>query len=445
MVRHLQLEGLFTYIAPEASGASAQSTARVFLSISKCLESSDEPSTPRSPLIRKRPSQFSLRSNTPINRPRTPSDPPPCTPGRRVYDFSITLPDSSKSGEELPHSFSHSQQMLAGGRGRTGTERAEVSYRLIVNWEAAYDPARPTRHSPRLAPHPPAFAAFAYVYCFSLEAPILIQLDSEWSSLDGCSPTSNPSSWIEVPLRADRPLPFSCAVTLPRPATFPRASTASRRDGSESPGAAAAAGGGIPYFVVFSAAERTPALVHEVAADATISTSLVRVIHINGVPVELDQEPLTPTSAPPVTRRRMGRRIGGSICDWFPRPNPKEGLGRSLSAPVSPVDGPPHLRQRDHAPSAWSGKDRSPVRETAMPDSPVSPSTPSIVDTRRLQTSMCVGFPRRPRHPPEADAASGELPDGLHQGRLRLSKDMVPGVKWAGLRVKVGYCSCTRV
>jgi hypothetical protein len=151
MMRHFQLEGLFTYIAPEASGASAQSTARVFLSISKCLESSDEPSTPRSPLIRKRPSQFSLRSNTPINRPRTPSDPPPCTPGRRVYDFSITLPDSSKSGEELPHSFSHSQQMPAGGRGRTGTERAEVSYRLIVNWEAAYDPARPTRHSPRLA------------------------------------------------------------------------------------------------------------------------------------------------------------------------------------------------------------------------------------------------------------------------------------------------------
>jgi hypothetical protein len=58
-------------------------------------------------------------------------------------------------------------------------------------------------------------AAIAILTCdsllLSLEAPILIQPDTDWSSLDGLS--IEPEAWLEVPLKSERPLPFQCAVS----------------------------------------------------------------------------------------------------------------------------------------------------------------------------------------------------------------------------------------
>jgi hypothetical protein len=53
-----------------------------------------------------------------------------------------------------------------------------------------------------------------------------------------------------------------------------------------------------------------------------------------------------------------------------------------------------------------------------------------------------VGFPKRPRapsiegrkHPTLSEVRT--LPDGLYKGRLQLNKNMMPGIEWAGLRVK---------
>lgn len=46
--------------------------------------------------------------------------------------------------------------------------------------------------------------------CDRLEVPILFYPDADFQSADA-SPQS-PQSWLEMPLRSDRPIPFRCAV-----------------------------------------------------------------------------------------------------------------------------------------------------------------------------------------------------------------------------------------
>ncbi len=45
-----------------------------------------------------------------------------------------------------------------------------------------------------------------------MEAPIAVQPETDFQSLDGLS--LEPESWLEIPLRSDRPIPFKCAVSL---------------------------------------------------------------------------------------------------------------------------------------------------------------------------------------------------------------------------------------
>lgn len=45
----------------------------------------------------------------------------------------------------------------------------------------------------------------------SLEAPILYHPETDFQSLDG---SMEPDSWIEIPLRSERPIPFKCAVCM---------------------------------------------------------------------------------------------------------------------------------------------------------------------------------------------------------------------------------------
>lgn len=46
----------------------------------------------------------------------------------------------------------------------------------------------------------------------SLEAPIVYQPDTDFHSVDGVI-EKGPESWLEMPLRTDRPVPFRCAVS----------------------------------------------------------------------------------------------------------------------------------------------------------------------------------------------------------------------------------------
>jgi hypothetical protein len=75
----------------------------------------------------------------------------------------------------------------------------------------------------------------------------------------------------------------------------------------------------------------------------------------------------------------------------------------------------------------------------------VGPRRRAFTETRALFTDVCVGFPKRPRvplspgdgrkHPALAEQKA--LPDGLYKGRLPLNRNMMPGIDWSGLRVKV--------
>lgn len=47
---------------------------------------------------------------------------------------------------------------------------------------------------------------------YSLDVPILYQPDAGFQSLDALS--GDQDSWLEMPLRSDRPMPFRCAVSL---------------------------------------------------------------------------------------------------------------------------------------------------------------------------------------------------------------------------------------
>ncbi|KAI0754332.1 hypothetical protein C8Q80DRAFT_1216421 [Daedaleopsis nitida] len=262
----------------------------------------------------------------------------------RPFPFAFEIP-RSEVGQELPPTFSTVATGEVGPRARTAVERAEVSYSVTAVWEAADGSDR-----------------------VLVEAPIIYQPDPDFQSLDGSAMQTD--SWLEIPLKADRQLPMTCAVTLPYPATFSRTSS-------------------IAYFVVFTTNPRSSTLAREIAADATISVSLTREVHIDAIrrysPSTASSTPSNSSDEsdlPPVASRRLLNRVV-----------------RSLPGP-------------------------------------------GLSETRVLHTDMCVGFPKRPRyriephqkHPSIEEHKS--LPDGLYKGRIQLDKSMLPAFDWAGLRVK---------
>ncbi|KAI8972901.1 hypothetical protein BD414DRAFT_499802 [Trametes punicea] len=280
----------------------------------------------------------------------------------RPFPFSFVIPRSEPSGQELPPTFSTVAVGECGPRGRPCVERAEVSYAIVATWEAADGGDRAV-----------------------MEAPTLYQPEPDFQSLDG----AQEESWLEIPLKSDRALPFACAVTLPHPATFSRS-------------------GSIPYFVVFTTTPRSTTLAREIAADATISLSLLREVRIDATTLYAAPSPnSTPSTSsdesdfPPLPSRRLFKRV-------------------VRSAPASLAKG------------------RQPPRDKPLPQLP----SPGIADSRALHVDVCIGFPKRPRyrcephqrHPPLESHAS--LPDGLYKGKIQLDKHMLPAFDWAGLRVK---------
>ncbi|KLO19399.1 hypothetical protein SCHPADRAFT_865315 [Schizopora paradoxa] len=182
----------------------------------------------------------------------------------KTFNFSFELPRSDRAGDELPPTFSSSNIVSAGVRGRVYAENADVRYRISAVWEALDGSGAQAR----------------------LEAPILFQPDADFQSLDGLSVP--PDSWSETPLSTVDGIsnvPIECAVTMPSPAIFPRRTT-------------------VPYYVVFTTNPRTRSLATEVKSDATIAVSLVRKVGFykpNRSRAPLLSEPSPP---PPALARR---------------------------------------------------------------------------------------------------------------------------------------------
>ncbi|KAI0701370.1 hypothetical protein BC835DRAFT_245424 [Cytidiella melzeri] len=295
---------------------------------------------------------------------------------RSHFPFSFDIPRPARLGEELPPTCASVSVGVIGIRGRTGVERAEVEYRIIARWEGT-DPNQSTQ----------------------LEAPILLQPEADFQSQDG---SLEPESWLEIPLHSDRAIPFKCAVTLPDPSTFARSTS-------------------IPFFVIFKTKPYSHSLAREIAADATVAVSLLRQVTVLSRP-SLTYSPVTSVSSsedsdvpqtPQTPKKRLLHRVVKST-NSFPN-----GLPGSLS----------ETGRRGQL--------------AALPvDKPLPPVPSGVSDMRTLQTDVSIGFPKRPRRRaashdrhPSLEAASS-LPDGLYKSKLRLEKNMLPSLEWAGLSVK---------
>ncbi|KAF9458236.1 hypothetical protein BDZ94DRAFT_1201451 [Collybia nuda] len=359
----ISIEGAFMYSPTYSEGEQVPESSRnagkrkhVFFSSSTTISISpvSEPNSPRSAFrdafIKRRPSVSSLNLGA--------------LPGERSFPFTFDLPRSCRTGEEMPPSFTGSSDM------GPSSEAFDVTYKLKVIWEAQNAAENPS----------------------TLEVPILFYPDSDFQSIDATS--QSPQSWLEMPLRSDRPIPFRCAVTLPTSVTFTRTSH-------------------IPYFVVFTTMPRSPNLAREIAADATISVSLLRQVTVTEQSSPPPTPPLTPSTSSDdsdTTRHKLLKRVA-----------------RSQS----------RLNSAARAIKAFD--DNTDFRDKPLPR---LPTQTVFTESRTLQNSICIGFPKRPRqlvsdsrsHPSLDSHAS--LPDGLHKAKIALQKEMLPCIDWAGVSVK---------
>ncbi|GJE94838.1 hypothetical protein PsYK624_110130 [Phanerochaete sordida] len=365
----ITFEGAFIFLSPGsmkpaermADARNSDKFRHLFFSSSVTF-STGESGSPRSASLRD--------AFTNSMRSRRAESPPTTGSAHPHFPFAFDIPRPGRPGEELPPTCCNVSLGLVGVRGRSAVERAEVEYRIVASWED-HDAKQSTR----------------------LEAPVLYQPDTDFQSLDGLY--LEPDSWLEIPLRCDRPIPFKCAITLPDPPTLPRS-------------------GYVPFFVVFTTKPRSAALAREIAADATIAVSLLRQVTVLSGPSPL----YSPTSSQ--------SNVSSEESDT--RPAPKRSL----------------LRRRivKSSPSSPSGSLRSSQKPAPSQDKPLPPIPQGVSDMRSLHTDVCIGFPKRPRnrmaasqrHPSLEDNAS--LPDGLYKGKLRLDKSMLPSIEWAGLTVK---------
>ncbi|KAG6816141.1 hypothetical protein H0H87_008376, partial [Tephrocybe sp. NHM501043] len=283
------------------------------------------------------------------------------------FPFMFELPRSCRPGEEMPSSFTSSQDSEPGA--------IDVVYKIKVLWEASMALEAPSM----------------------LEVPFLYYPDHDFQSIDA---SQTPSSWLEMPLRSDRPVPFRCAVTLPTSVTFSRPSS-------------------IPYFVVFTTTPRSQELVREIAADATISVSLLRQVNVTEQDTPLPTPPQTPSSSSEkldVPRNKLFKRVargGPSKITWAPK-------------------------KLEQSPEVY---------DKPLPRLP----NQTFTETTTLQNSICIGFRKRPRHQlkdgqthPTLESHEA-LPDGLHKDKILLQKEMLPCIDWAGLSVKYLWAKMTFV
>jgi len=161
---------------------------------------------------------------------------------------------------------------------------------------------------------------------------------------------------------------------------------------------------------VFTTTPRSPELAKEIAADATVSVTLVREALISEQPGLPPSPPLTPTSE----ESDMGFR---------PRLLRRVALSHS----------------RLTRPRGQSDASIIPTRNKPLPQLP--PLT-KLSQTDTLHSNMSIGFPKRPRqmcdgekHPTLEAIAS--LPDGLYKSKIPLNGNLIPSLDWAGVSVKV--------
>lgn len=240
---------------------------------------------------------------------------------------------------------------------------------------------------------------------FSLEVPIIVHANT------GIQPPKAPESWTEIPLKAERPVPVRCAVSVSWHILHPLKRPDSRYQVTLPSSVTFSRSSAIPYFVVFTTTPRSPSLTQEIAADASISVSLIRQITVT------EQAGLPPTPPNSPSNEELDSPIGngtfnkGRLLRKVTRGLPRQPSSRSMSFDS---------------------------REKPLPVLP----TQTFMETRQIRSDMCIGFQKKPRFQCEAGShppldAQLSLPDGLFKTKISLSDDMIPCIDWYGLLVKV--------
>jgi hypothetical protein len=169
---------------------------------------------------------------------------------------------------------------------------------------------------------------------------------------------------------------------------------------------------------VFTTKPRCAVLAREIAADATIAVSLVRKVTI--------KPQLPPTSTDTAQLSDDSDSTSGHI--HMPRTKLLKRAVKTAAAAIVRVPKTPE--------EPFSAA----VRYKPLPELPQV----SFSETHTVKTQLSVGFPKRPRHPNEPGTeCQAYLPDGLYKGKFRLSKDIIPGVDWPGVSVKVSLLQQT--
>ncbi|KAF8637909.1 hypothetical protein AX17_002532 [Amanita inopinata Kibby_2008] len=368
----ITVEGAFKYHIPQGGGKAGiyasttmhvQERKHVFLSLSTTTSVSPAQVSGQSRLAFRDTFLRRRRSATSLDVQPSSTE--------RTYLFSFALAQGCKVWDVLPPTLVPCAKTAFS----PASDEYEISYKIIATWK----------------PNDLSIDNLS-----SVEVPFLLLPEGDCKSRDLI--ISPNDSWLELPLRSDHPVPLRCAVTLPTSVTFARGSS-------------------IPYFVVFTTSPRSHTLAREIAADATISISLLRKLTVTEkipLPPSPPQSPTSPTST-----------------------NEESDAGRSnflkrvrngqLLLKGSPIAKATRGAHDIHTPK---GKPLPPL-----------PTQETITHSKILQNYVYIGFPKRPRYPRDLKKHStledmAALPDGLYRSKLPLSDNLLPCMEVAGLSVK---------
>ncbi|KAJ6457970.1 hypothetical protein C8R45DRAFT_880159 [Mycena sanguinolenta] len=267
----------------------------------------------------------------------------------RAFPFTFNLARDRQPGEILPTTTDSKSSAI------------EVTYKVTAAWE----PLKLTQK--------PALLVF----------PIIVQ-PQDLNSMDD-------NSWIEMPLKCQRPVPVHCAVTLPKSLTFPRASF-------------------IPFFVVFTTTPRSSSLAREIAGDATITISVsseICVLEESNPP-----NPITRTVSNESTNSDSRfSRLTSSVFKGLKSKSSSASLQSvSRSTPTTPL---PRVSRRK-----------------------------AFFETQTVHHGISIGFPKRPRQVSSGGKAHPSLeevqllPDGLYKDKIPLGRNLLTSFNWGGVSVK---------
>jgi hypothetical protein len=149
-------------------------------------------------------------------KPSISNSPPDLSPASpRFHSFSFELPQETHGGARfMPASFTPTKQK---GKGPATAamqiaeeSEVEIAYFVTATWESQDGMENPVSYVIVFDSFHLTFHSCLVLFP-RLEAPILFQPEVDFGSLNALQ--QNPDSWLEMPLRFDRPLPFTCAVS----------------------------------------------------------------------------------------------------------------------------------------------------------------------------------------------------------------------------------------